>query len=116
MTAAQQAMIAAGRSGLEQWMADALEDPHGYFGGEVITTEMLKLCYWKATGDRCTVKSLRNAAKKAGAQHRNAQIRTKDKTKVRVMSLANHDKWAKCTETEWAEELERVAKQGKKPD
>jgi len=68
------------------------------------------------SGDRCTVKSLRNAAKKAGAQHRNAQIRTKDKTKVRVMSLANHDKWAKCTETEWAEELERVAKQGKKPD
>ena len=116
MTAAQQAMIAAGRSELEQWMADALEDPHGYFGGEVITTEMLKLCYWRATGDRCSVKSLLYAAKKAGAQQRNAQIRTKDKTKVRVMSLANHDKWANCTETEWAEELERVAKHRKKPD
>ena len=112
VTAAQKAMIAAGRSELEQWVADALVDPYGNFGGEVITTELLKLCYETAMGDRCSQKAVRNAAKKAGAQYRHAQIRIKDKSKPRVMSLADHDKWAKRTETEWAAELERVMKHG----
>jgi hypothetical protein len=112
VTAAQKAMIAAGRSELEQWMADALEDPYGNFGGEVITAKLLKLRYEKATGERSSPYAVSNAAKKAGARSRHAQIRIGDEKKVRVMSLADHDKWAKRTETEWAAELERVMKHG----
>ena len=70
---------------------------------------MLKSQYENATGDnRSSLKAVVNAAKKAGARVRDGQIRTKDKKKVRVLSLADHDKWAITTEGEWAAEFDRV--------
>lgn len=109
ITIAKEAMISAGRSGLEQWVADAITDPYSVFGGAVITAEMLKSQYENATGDnRSSLKAVVNAAKKAGARVRDGQIRTKDKKKVRVLSLADHDKWAITTEGEWAAEFDRV--------
>lgn len=114
MTEAKNDMVSTGRSGLEQWMADALEDPLESFGGAVITTEILKLAYERASGDhRSSIKAVGNAAKKAGAQVRRSQVRfTVNSTikKARVMSLADHDTWAARPEAEWAEEFERVRK------
>ena len=100
--------------GLEQCMADVLEDPLESFGGAVITTEILKVAYERASGDpRSSLKSVGNAAKKAGAQVRQSQVRITFNgvsRKARVMSLADHDKWAARPEAEWAEKLERVKK------
>lgn len=109
MTEAKKAMVSAGRSGLEQWMTDVLEDPDGNFGGAVITANMLKSAYEKATNDsRSTLKAVTNAAKKAGAQVRISQVRIASGQKVRVMSLAEHEMWLMRTEAEWAAELARV--------
>ena len=114
MTESKNHMVSAGRSGLEQWMADVLEDPLESFGGAVITTEILKVAYERASGDpRSSIKAVGNAAKKAGAQVRQSQVRITVNgvsRKARVMSLADHDKWAARPEAEWAEELERVKK------
>ena len=111
MTDAKRAMVSAGRSGLEQWMADALEDPVGTFGGAVVTATMLKSAYEHATQDnRSTQKAVTNAAKKAGAQFRASQIRIASGQKVRVMSLADHEEWAARGEAEWAVELVRAQK------
>lgn len=113
MTEAKKAMVSAGRSGLEQWMADVLEDPVGALGGAVATANILKSRYETATGDcRSTLKAVTNAAKKAGAQARASQVRTLGGQKVRVMSLTDHKLWAERTEAEWATELERARKKG----
>jgi sialic acid synthase SpsE len=59
------------------------------------------------------MKAVVNAAKKAGAQVRQSQVRItaeRAQKKVRVMSLVDHDAWAARSEAEWAEELERVKK------
>ena len=75
-TVSKSAMVAASRSGLEQWMSDVMEDPVGSFGGTVMTAELLKAAYDRAGGDsHCTLKALVNAAKKAGAQIRPSQVR-----------------------------------------
>jgi hypothetical protein len=111
MTEAKNDMVSAGRSGLEQWMADVLEDPVEAFGGAVITAEILKLAYEHANGDtRSSTKAVGNAAKKAGGQPRGSQVRLTGGKKARVMSLVDHDEWAARSEAEWAEELERVKK------
>lgn len=111
MTDAKRAMVSAGRSGLEQWMSDALEDPVGTFGGTVITANMLKKQYEFASNDsRSTLKAVANAAKRAGARFRTSQIRIASGQKVRVMSLANHEEWSPRSEAEWAEELDRTQK------
>lgn len=109
VTEAKKAMVSAGRSGLEQWMADTLEDPVGALGGAVATASILKAAYELATHDsRSSLKAVTNAAKKAGAQARVSQVRMTSGQKVRVMSLAEHEMWLKRTEAEWAEELARV--------
>lgn len=111
MTEAKRAMVSAGRSGLEQWMADVMEDPVGTFGGAVTTAKMLKSAYELATNDRrATLKAVSNAAKKNGAQFRSSQIRIARGQKVRVMSLADHEAWSECSEADWAEELARAQK------
>ncbi|WP_445809434.1 primase-helicase family protein [Yoonia sp.] len=114
ITDAKHAMVSAGRSGLEQWMADVMEDPVATFGAEVVTSSILKSAYQLATSDnRSTPKAIVNAAKKTGAQVRPSQIRVsnvKGSPKVRVISLANHDDWAARPEAEWAEELCRAQK------
>lgn len=110
-TEAKRTMVAAGRSGLEQWMADVLEDPVGSFGGAVATAKILKSAYELATNDnRATLKAVSNAAKKAGAQFRTSQIRIAGNQKVRVMSLTDHEAWSGRSEVEWAEELVRTQK------
>ncbi len=109
MTDAKLAMVSAGRSGLEQWMEDAMEDPVVALGGAVVTATMLKSAYERATGDsRSTLKAVTNAAKKAGAQARASQVRATSGHKVRVMSLADHKEWSTRSETEWAAELARA--------
>ena len=111
-TAAKVAMVSAGRSGLEQWMVDALQDPIDAFGGAVITAELLKAEYERSSGDsRSTLKAIGNAATKAGAVRRASQVRlsnVKGAKRARVMSLTDHDAWANRSEPDWAEELERV--------
>ncbi len=92
-------------------MTDVLEDPVGNLGGAVITANILKSAYEKATNDsRSTLKAVTNAAKKAGAQVRISQVRIASGQKVRVMSLADHEMWLKQTEAEWAAELAQVQK------
>ena len=111
MTDAKLAMVSAGRSGLEQWMEDAMEDPVVALGGAVVTATMLKSAYERATGDsRSTLKAVTNAAKKAGAQARASQVRATSGQKVRVMSLTDHEEWSTRSETEWAAEMARAQK------
>lgn len=115
-TAAKDAMVKASRSGLEQWVADALEDPVGTFGGVVVSAEILKLSYEQATGDRrATLKAISNAAKSAGARVLPSQVRimhARRSKKHRVMSLADHDLWETRPASEWAEEFKRVQSHG----
>ena len=62
---------------------------------------------------RSSIKAVGNAAKIAGAQVRQSQVRITFNgvsRKARVISLADHEKWAARPEAEWAEELERVKK------
>ena len=110
-TESKQAMVLAGRSGLEQWMSDAVEDPIGTFGGVVVTAVMLKSAYEDATDDkRSSIRAVTSAAKKAGAKLRASQVRIVGGQKVRVMSLADHDKWSALSEADWADELARAQK------
>jgi hypothetical protein len=114
-TAAKQQMIAAGRSSLEQWMVDALEDPVAVFGGEVVSTALLHKVYREDTGDaRSSDKAVQNAAKKAGGYVHQRQLRSSGR-KVRVGSLANHQEWDARDTQEWREEFERVQKHMRVP-
>lgn len=118
-TVAKDAMVRASRSSVEQWLADALEDPVSTFGGVVISAEILKSAYEQATGDkRVTLKAISNAAKSAGARVLPSQIRimhADGSRKQRVMSLADHDLWETRPTSEWAEEFKRVHSHGLLP-
>ena len=109
MTSAKREMIAAGRSSLEQWMVDTLQEPTTTLGGEVISIKALSSVYQFRSGDkRSTSKAVEKAAKKAGARRRVSQIRNEKGEKVRVWSLADHDAWEGRSETEWRNELAKV--------
>lgn len=108
-TAAKQQMIAAGRSSLEQWMVDTVEDAVAVLGGEVISTELLHRAYREDTGDgRSSDKAVQNAAKKAGGYVHQMQLRTSSDRKVRVWSLSNHQEWGERSMQEWRDEFQRV--------
>ena len=109
MTSAKREMIAAGRSSLEQWMVDTLQEPTTTLGGEVISIKALSSVYQLRSGDkRSTSKAVENAAKKAGARNRKWQIRNDKGESVRVWSLADHDAWEERPEPEWRSELAKV--------
>lgn len=108
-TNAKQQMIAAGRSSLEQWMIDALEDPAAIFGGQVISTALLHRAYREDTGDgRSSDKAVQKAAKNAGGYVHQKQLRNSLDRKVRVWSLSNHQEWGERSMQEWRDELQRV--------
>lgn len=114
-TAAKQQMIAAGRSSLEQWMVEALEDPVAVFGGEVVSTALLHKAYREDTDDRrSSDKAVQNAAKKAGGYVHQRQLRSSGR-KARVGSLANHQEWDARDTQEWREEFERVQRHMRVP-
>lgn len=115
-TEAKRQMIAAGRSSLEQWMVDALEDAAAVFGGEVISTELLHEAYREHTDDRrSSDKAVQNAAKKAGGYVHQKQLRVTPGRRVRVCSLVNHQEWGERSMQEWRDEFQRVEEHLRKP-
>ena len=112
MTAAKQQMVQDNRSDLETWLADLMTSSVAeVVGREVVTAHELARRYDNDTNRRNTsAKAITGACKKLGAYARTNQVRIADGKKVRAMTIARPDYWAKQPEAEWTAELGKELK------
>ena len=109
ITEAKLQMIGESQSALEEWITDVICDPIGNIGAEVASTKKLLDVYLaRYPSQNPSPTAMTKAAQKAGAQKRTHQIRTLKDGKVRVLSLKNHDEWARRSSKEWVEEYAKI--------
>lgn len=110
-TAAKWQMVADNRSDLETWADSVMQTgPLALFGRELVTAAELAHRYMMDTNRRepPSAKAVVAVFKRFGAKARPNQIRLPNGTRVRVLALANTDRWQLKSEPECAAEMAKL--------
>lgn len=116
-TAAKLEMIDAGRSDLDRWAFDVIEDPDGILGAGTDTgtvRDLWKLedligIYEHSHGRVPARKALANALRRAGAVQ-TSRVRTKSDGRIQLWAVRNLGRWKKATLDELAAGFDKKAR------